>query len=171
MRTLEWFYNINKNKLSLLCLLLSAIILTSNYGANASTYEYSTYKVEGVDDFDGIFPDETELTLNETSTELKMDFQYQWNYLVSNRIFSYLAAEKLPDDQVRTLVNGTDRVIYFSFCNDNDLSTWKNFASNEDRSAVLLQDSERNWVKISASNWEDATVTLIKNEDNRNKDY
>lgn len=171
MRTLEWFYNINKNKLSLLCLLLSAIILTSNYGANASTYEYSTYKVEGVDDFDGIFPDETELTLNETSTELKMDFKYQWNYLVSNRIFSYLAAEKLPDDQVRTLVNGTDRVIYFSFCNDNDLSTWKNFASNEDRSAVLLQDSEKNWVKISASNWDDATVTLIKNEENRNKDY
>ena len=170
MKTIGWFNN-NSKWFAIFSMLFALIILYSTTGVYGSTYEYSSYRVEGNENFDGFFIDATENALNETSPkDLKGNFQYQCNYYVSNRIFSYLAAQQIPDDKVVTVVNGTTNLIYFSFWNDNQLNTCMNLGPSDDRSAVLLQYPNRNCYRVSADNWEDATIELIKNEDDRNKD-
>lgn len=152
--------------------------------ARGSTNEYSSYQVDGSEEFPtpgsdlanpdlGDFDSSEEVTFetNTNSSDALGAIKYQCSYYENNRIFSYkIAEDKIPDDEMAASIKDSN-VLYFSFCNDSNIPC-ENIPLSKERGSVLVKNKEtNNCVRVSSDNWEDAKITYVKNSEDRDKDY
>ena len=105
----------------------------------------------------------------------KVSLQYKCSYFENFAIFTYLPIEdKIPDNEFKTPYTRPDvsnQNIYFSFCNDAQISCNNAGDIGDPGSALLKDETTGDCTPITTESWEDATPTYVKNDLDRSRDY